>query len=384
MRLLRITAIGAALAGMALAPAVANAGPVRGPQVSVVAKKLDNPRGLTLAPGGLFVAEAGKGGNGPCLADPEDPTSKVCLGKTGAVTFVGSSFRGSTERWWQQRVVTGLPSLAGADGSAALGPHHVSPYTRGSLVATIGLGGSPTDRATLGNGGKLLGTVVTLKPGEATVTKLADLAAYEAKKNPDGGDPGSSVDSNPYGVLGTPWGAVATDAGGNDLLSIDRKGKVSTLAVFHARFVNAPPPPNGPGGQIPMQAVPTSVVRGPDGAYYVSQLTGFPFPVGAANIYRVVPGHAPTVYARGFTNVVDLQFDRWGRLLVLEIAKNGLLSGDETGALIRVDKKGKKTELVPNRLTAPGGLAIAPDGTIFVSNKSILAGGGEILRIRNA
>jgi hypothetical protein len=35
------------------------------------------------------------------------------------------------------------------------------------------------------------------------------------------------------------------------------------------------------------------VVVGPDGAYYVSQLTGFPFPVGAANVYRVVPGSAP-------------------------------------------------------------------------------------------
>ncbi len=53
------------------------------------------------------------------------------------------------------------------------------------------------------------------------------------------------------------------------------------LAVFHARLVDAPPflglPP---GTKIPMQAVPNSVVQGPDGAWYVGQLTGFPFPVG--------------------------------------------------------------------------------------------------------
>jgi hypothetical protein len=237
-------------------------------------------------------------------------------------------------------------------------------------------------REGFGRGGRLLGTAVTVRPGEASVKKLADLLAYEAKKNPDSGDPGSEIDSNPYGVLGTRDGAVATDAGGNTLLNINRKGKVSTLAVFHTRLVNAPPPPNGPGGQVPMQAVPTSVVRGPDGAYYVSQLTGFPFPVGGANIYRVVPGKKPTVYAGGFTNVVDLAFDRQGRLLVLELTRTGLLSGQMTGALIRVDRKGQRTELATGRLTAPGGMAVARDGAIYVTNKSILAGGGELLRIR--
>ena len=47
-----------------------------------------------------------------------------------------------------------------------------------------------------------------------------------------------------------------------------------------------------PGTQIPTDAVPTSVVRGRDGAYYISQLTGFPFEKGDANIWRVVPGQA--------------------------------------------------------------------------------------------
>jgi hypothetical protein len=37
-----------------------------------------------------------------------------------------------------------------------------------------------------------------------------------------------------------------------------------------------------------MQAVPTSVAVAPDGAYYVGQLTGFPFPVGGARVFRVV------------------------------------------------------------------------------------------------
>ena len=43
------------------------------------------------------------------------------------------------------------------------------------------------------------------------------------------------------------------------------------------------------GPDVPMQAVPTGVVRGPDGAIYVSQLTGFPFPIGGARIFRIDP-----------------------------------------------------------------------------------------------
>ncbi len=49
--------------------------------------------------------------------------------------------------------------------------------------------------------------------------------------------------------------------------------------------------------------------KGHDGAYYVSQLTGFPFPKGAANIYRIDPRNGrKTVYASGLTNVTDLAF----------------------------------------------------------------------------
>ena len=59
---------------------------------------------------------------------------------------------------------------------------------------------------------------------------------------------------------------------------------------------------------IPVQSVPTSVVVGPDGAYYVGQLTGGPFPIGGASVFRVVPGEDPTIYATGFTNIIDLGF----------------------------------------------------------------------------
>ena len=46
---------------------------------------------------------------------------------------------------------------------------------------------------------------------------------------------------------------------------------------------------------------------GPDGEYYVGQLTGGPFAVGIANVYRVPPeGGDPEVFESGFTNIVDI------------------------------------------------------------------------------
>src|SRR5690242_9224177 len=40
--------------------------------VTTIASGLDNPRGLAFGPdGGLYVAEAGKGGAGPCFPSPE-------------------------------------------------------------------------------------------------------------------------------------------------------------------------------------------------------------------------------------------------------------------------------------------------------------------------
>ena len=77
------------------------------------------------------------------------------------------------------------------------------------------------------------------------------------------------------------------------------------------------------------------MVQGPDGAYYISQLTGFPFEKGDANIWRVVPGQAPTVYASGLTNLTDLAFAPDGSLYAVEISTNGLLEGP-IGSLVKV------------------------------------------------
>jgi glucose/arabinose dehydrogenase len=114
--------------------------------------------------------------------------------------------------------------------------------------------------------------------------------------------------------------------------------------------------------------VPTTVAAGPDGALYVGELTGAPFRVGSARVWRVVPGQKPTVYAGGFTNVAAIAFDRGRRLLVLEINRLGLGDSRGTGALTRIAADGTRTILASDGLAYPTGLAVGRDGSLYIAN----------------
>lgn len=344
------------------------------PAWTVVASGLNNPRGLDFAPNGaLYIAEAGLGGDGPVIVGGDGPHQ---FGHTGSITRV---WKGK-----QERLVQGLPSLAVADQTAAIGPSSISFNGSGHALLTIGLGANPALRnSILGEQGRSLGTVSMLNQN-GQIRTLADLAAFELVNDPDGNGP----DSNPNGVLNDKGGvAYVTDAGANALLSVAANGKVSVVAVFPNRIVPTPPilpqPPFPPA--LSSQAVPTNVVRGPDGALYVSQLTGFPFPVGGARVFRVVPGSAPQVYAEGFTNIIDLEFDAQGNLYVLEIDRNGLIAPEVTGRLARVNAGSHTVDTVASDgLVMPGGMAIGPDGAIYISNFSTSPGIGEVIRLATA
>src|SRR4029079_19668324 len=97
-------------------------------------------------------------------------------------------------------------------------------------------------------------------------------------------------------------GFAVADAAANDLLWLSPSGRISVLAVFpiqhetltaaQKRYIGAPL-----FDPWPAQSVPTSIAVGPDVALYVGELTGWPYDVGTARIWRVVPGRKPTVYA---------------------------------------------------------------------------------------
>jgi hypothetical protein len=333
----------------------------------VVASGLDSPRHLSFSSDGeLYVAEAGRGGAAPCVEHPA--LGLFCLGFTGAVTQVHD---GGPD----PRVITGLPSIMSQDGDA-IGPSDIALTGSQKFVLSIGLGGSDQFRAAFGSQGALLGTLVTGKLKHGGFSLFADVLANEASANPDGTD----IDSNPVGFFRDGEGYVLADAGGNAVVRASHKGTFTTITALPPGSALAPPflglPP---GTQIPTDAVPTSVVRGPDHAYYISQLTGFPFEAGDANIWRVVPGQSPTVYASGLTNLTDLAFGPDGSLYAVEISTLGLLSGP-IGALKRINPGSSQHETVIGGLFAPYGVAIGR-GHAYVSTCTVCAGGGEVIRI---
>jgi len=139
---------------------------------------------------------------------------------------------------------------------------------------------------------------------------------------------------------------------------------------------------------IPVESVPTSVTVGPDGAYYVGELTGGPFPAGGASVYRIEPGAEPEVYATGFSTIMDLDFATDGTLYVAELVHAGLLpvfmgEAPPVGAIMAVPAGGGEPELVAtgDGLMALGGLAVADDGSLIVSTNTMTPGDGAVVRI---
>ena len=331
----------------------------------VVATGLDNPRGLGFGPdGALYVVEAGRGGSSAlCIPLPDAPGVR-CYGPSGAVTRVSGIGD-------QRRVVAGLPSLAGANGQAT-GPHDIG-FGLGNAWVTIGLGADPAVRAPLEAAGVRMGRLVRITPN-GQWTELIDLAAHEATNNPAGG----TVDSNPYGLLIQSDRAVFADAGGNALINVAVTGAMSTLAVFPDRTATHP----FTGATIPLQSVPTTVAVAPDGSLLVGELTGFPFPVGGARVYRVpANGGTPQVVATGFTNIIDIAVGPAGDGYVLEHDADGLLGPGLAGRLVRVNANGSQTVLSGAALVKPGGVAIGPDGALYITNFSTSVGSGEVVRI---
>jgi hypothetical protein len=285
----------------------------------------------------------------------------------------------------KRTVVKRLPSLAAQAapdaGGNASGPNDVS-FQGTTAYFTIGLGSDPANRAKLGPLGPRFATLWR-RTARGRVRRVTDLGAYEAAKNPDAGSPGAAVDTNPFSVDASLRGRVlVTDAGGNDLLQVGPRRRVTTLATFPYGTAAAPPELGmPPGAQIPVQPVPTGVVRGGRNVAIVGQLTGFPFPPGQARVFRVRGAGTPSPLVSGFTTIVDVARGRDGSLYVLQISTNGLAGPPGPGRLFRIASGGKRQELAAGRLQQPTGVAVARNGDVYVANQGTSATKGEILRV---
>ena len=288
-----------------------------------------------------------------------------------------------------------------------------APFGRGiwALTGAIGGPGVGTENDT-GQG------LHIISHGE--VRKVANLFEFEATFNPHTGPvpPAPVPDSNPYDVhaLG-PHAALVVDAGGNDLLRIDRWGNIKLLAVFPNEVVPTanfkalgqcpatPPPPDQPQppafcglpAAIPGQPVPTSIAVDRRGFIYVGELKGFPAPIGESNIWRISPwanaaqcGASPDcvkVFDGGFTSIIDMAFGPDGLLYVAELDEGSWAAvevfGAPTGGTINACsvRKGFCYEVAED---VPVLTAITFDryGALWAIRHALEPGEGEVVKIR--
>ncbi len=317
---------------------------------TVVASGLNNPRQLSLATGDgvLLIAEAGKGGPGPCFTGEEGDT---CLGATGRISAVFvPQFKHNAR---VLPVFTGLLSLASPDGSFAVGSDGVSGRTLSDIYVQetaappdVPLADLPVDQSgQLLHGGWLRG-----------LTPVADIAGYEAANDPDH----QGADSDPYAVLRVGDRVLVADAAGNDVLSVARDGTISTFAVFDNITTGLCAGIPNDAGTSGCDAVPTSLAVGPDGAIYVGGLGALT--PGAGRVWKLDPKTGAIEQTwDNLTSVTGVAVGRDGTLYVSELMG---ASPDAPGDVVRISTDGARTtQTVP----FAAGLAVDRWNNVYVS-----------------
>jgi hypothetical protein len=378
-----LMAAGLAAAGAVIAAPTAGAHTNGHPgSFTVVADHLNNPRGLSPAPGGgLYLAEAGSGGDF-CLPGGEEGDS--CPGLTGSFDLVTAG--------GVKRIVTGLISVSGDGGAFAEGPVSVSRGPDGKFYGQFGLNtfgvppadAIPPDRQYVRDAALAQLGHLWLVKSDGSAKDVSDVGDQDYIWTSTRTElaPNDFPDANPNAVLYSGGHRYVVDAGANILTEVKQNGAVKVLAFFTV-----------PAGWQ-SDSVPTCVARGPDGALYVGELLGGFYTPGHARIWRVVPGHAPRVWATGLTTVQGCGFGKDGAFYATEFETNGLAEGpgaNPAGDVVRIDKHGHRTHLGVGKLFYPSGFAAGSDGAIYVSNCSVAPAtglgpdlcptGGQVVRL---
>lgn len=324
---------------------------------------------------------------------------------------------GAIAAWIASLQLAGTPSPASVDGLAS--PRGLTPTSDGSLLIAEGgagrllkweLSGEPT---VISDGFPFLeisgiegesasGIAAALEVGDGSYLAIVGEARRKGHQEayrltpPNPPEPITGQDvlsvfhpqpiTNPYDFVVSEVGdLLVTDSGRNTVLRITPDGDVGDYALLPVVEV-----PNEPETT---QGVPTGAVWGPDGALYVTTLTGWPHPPGAATVYRIADANADgdaldegevSQYATGFSAATDLAFEADGSLLVTEFSTDmaGLVSdltaahaAELAGRLVRRGLGGSTTVVAEN-LVGPTGVALVGD-RIFVAEEF----GGRVVEI---
>jgi hypothetical protein len=321
--------------------------------ITVVAEGLHSPRGLSFGPGDiLYVAQAGDADHAGSIIEFRNAMSQHPTYRT---------------------IIDGL-ATAGGEGEF-LGVSGISVLGRGvnqGIIAIFGLSPQATGNNDFG---------ALLRVGlDGSANTLANVGHFDYIWTGDHASLWEEFpDSNPYGVLAIPGHIYVADAGANTLDEVLADGSVRVLAYF----------PNEPI----RDAIPTCVAQGPDGALYVGTLALVeslvigPF----AKVYRVDPSQANlsdptatpmTLWAHGLWPINGCTFGPDGNFYASHLFTNPDFA-DPRGDVVKIPFADPSihTFLTDGALSFGGGVAVAPNGDVFVADGTAFVENGRVLRI---
>jgi hypothetical protein len=378
-RLAVATAAITAIMGGGLLPSVASAAtPSVTPAVTAVVSGLNNPRGVAVVNGHLYVAEAGTGGT-DCPAGAQGPEGgQLCVGQTGALAEIiaGTPHDVLSNLFSESDIpggvaAEGIADVAGVPGGlrALYGESVVGLLTSMPQGSHLTAADGVAARQQLGKLTAVAGghNVVLADVGDSDFSWAAVHKNLVPHQFPD-------ANPNAFAVVGDT--TYVADAGSNTLDSVDSAGHVSQLAFL-------PNPAHS-------DAVPTCVAVGPDNNLYLGELAPGA-PANGGNVYRYdVATHHLTVWKTGFNVVDGCGFDRAGNFYAVEFQAHGFNpgpTGDPRGDVIKVAPNGTRTTLGAGHLFFPQGFALDGKGGFYVSNYSIFPGftgggpTGQVVRV---
>ena len=291
---------------------------------------------------------------------------------------------------------SGIANIYGATLMALPGVSSIAPIGNGSMWAITGASGGPS--------GALIDSGQAIYRVSNGRTRLvANLFKFESSNDSDG-----HIESNPYGVASLGGNAaLVADAAANHLIKVDNEGNGTVVATFPnepvstsnlkslancpnpAPFCNLPP-------MLPAQAVPTSVVVGADGYFYVGELKGFPAPTGASNIWKISPNainascgssaDCVKLFNGGFTSIVDMTFGPDGRLYVAEFDERSwaaveIFHAGVGGNIKACDTNTLECETIASGINMLTGIAFAKDGSLWATRNSLIPGQAEVVKV---